>query len=216
MITTKRASGFAIAGSGATDLLERRSAQSFNDSVNEGTTVADGDLEEAKARMQKNLDRILNYDKYYEEEAIEENAAKNVVEATVVEETEIVDETRVESASEEDINPTSTTMQFGDADNAQVFNDMARQKEEQSESYRLNAKGKLVVALYAVAVALILTLIVLNTGVLAMLSKSQQETAAALSTSVSEYNAVVAEIDTVSSDENVIETAEKKFGMIKK
>lgn len=214
MITTKRASGYAIAGSGATDLLERRPAQVFDE--NFGTTVADGDLEEAKARMQKNLDRILNYDKYCVEETVEDNVAENVVEATAIKETEVVDETRVESASEEDINPTSTTMQFGDADNAQIFNDMARQKEEQSESYRLNAKGKLVVVLYAVAVALILTLIVLNTGVLAMLSKSQQETAAALSASVSEYNAVVAEIDAVSSDENVIEMAEKEFGMIKK
>lgn len=214
MITTKRASGYAIAGSGATDLLERRPAQVFDE--NFGTTVADGDLEEAKARMQKNLDRILNYDKYCVEETIEDNIAENVVEATAIKETEVADEVRVESASEEDINPTSTTMQFGDADNAQIFNDMARQKEEQSESYRLNAKGKLVVVLYAVAVALILTLIVLNTGVLAMLSKSQQETAAALSASVSEYNAVVAEIDAVSSDENVIEMAEKEFGMIKK
>lgn len=214
MITTKRASGYAIAGSGATDLLERRPAQVFDE--NFGTTVADGDLEEAKARMQKNLDRILNYDKYCVEETIEDNIAENVVEATAIKETEVVDDARVESASEEDINPTSTTMQFGDADNAQIFNDMARQKEEQSESYRLNAKGKLVVVLYAVAVALILTLIVLNTGVLAMLSKSQQETAAALSASVSEYNAVVAEIDAVSSDENVIEMAEKEFGMIKK
>lgn len=214
MITTKRASGYAIAGSGATDLLERRPAQLFDE--NAGTTVADGDLEEAKARMQKNLDRILNYDKYCVEETIEDNIAENVVEATAIKETEVVDEVRVESVSEEDINPTSTTMQFGDADNAQIFNDMARQKEEQSESYRLNAKGKLVVVLYAVAVALILTLIVLNTGVLAMLSKSQQETAAALSASVSEYNAVVAEIDAVSSDENVIEMAEKEFGMIKK
>lgn len=214
MITTKRASGYAIAGSGATDLLERRPAQVFDE--NFGTTVADGDLEEAKARMQKNLDRILNYDKYCVEETIEDNIAENIVEATAIKETEVVDEARVESVSEEDINPTSTTMQFGDADNAQIFNDMARQKEEQSESYRLNAKGKLVVVLYAVAVALILTLIVLNTGVLAMLSKSQQETAAALSASVSEYNAVVAEIDAVSSDENVIEMAEKEFGMIKK
>lgn len=214
MITTKRASGYAIAGSGATDLLERRPAQVFDE--NFGTTVADGDLEEAKARMQKNLDRILNYDKYCVEETVEDNVAENVVEATAIKETEVVDDARVESASEEDINPTSTTMQFGDADNAQIFNDMARQKEEQSESYRLNAKGKLVVVLYAVAVALILTLIVLNTGVLAMLSKSQQETAAALSASVSEYNAVVAEIDAVSSDENVIEMAEKEFGMIKK
>lgn len=214
MITTRRPISFVSAGNAAVDVLERKMPDSYRDYMSE--PVCDTDLEEAKARMQKNLDRIMNYEKYKDEEIAEE--ASPVIaqsETPVIEETPV--EARIETATDEDIQPTSTTMQFGDtADNAQVFNDMAKQKEEVSEGYRLNAKGKLVVALYAIAVALILTLIVLNTGVLAMLSKGNAETTARLNAAVAEYNTVAAEIDAVSSDAYVTEIAENEFGMIKK
>ncbi len=214
MITTRRPISFVSAGNAAVDVLERKMPDSYRDYMSE--PVCDTDLEEAKARMQKNLDRIMNYEKYKDEEIAE--AASTVIaqsETPVIEETPV--EARVETATDEDIQPTSTTMQFGDtADNAQVFNDMAKQKEEVSEGYRLNAKGKLVVALYAIAVALILTLIVLNTGVLAMLSKGNAETSAKLNAVVAEYNTVAAEIDAVSSDAYVAEIAESEYGMIKK
>lgn len=214
MITTRRPMSFVSAGNSAVDVLERKTPDTYRDYMSE--PVCDTDLEEAKARMQKNLDRIMNYEKYKDEETIE--TPSPVVaqsETPVIEETPAA--TREEDVADEDIQPTSTTMQFGDnADNAQVFNDMAKQKEEVNEGYRLNAKGKLVVALYAVAVALILTLIVLNTGVLAMLSKSNAETTARLNAAVEQYNAVSAEIDAVSSDAYVTEIAENEFGMIKK
>lgn len=175
--------------------------------------------------MQKNLDKLLNYDRY--SEATEDVGVADVVDAPSEERAESVvysepDENIVSASemgadviSDDDIRPTSTTMQFGEGNAEPVLNDMAKQKEEQHESYRLNAKGKFVVALYAVAVALILTLIVLNTGVLAVLSRSNSEYSAALSAKIEEYNAVVKEIDAASSVDYIIDVAEKEFGMIK-
>lgn len=245
MITTRRSdeiAGNAAQSVSAVDLLERKSPVAFNDYENAQTR--EENLEEAKLRMQRNLDRLLNYEKYgnddvstdfasdYTEAAADVDSATHAyqsatnqaysvsqayapAEETAFDANTTYDE-NVVTATDDDIRPTTTTMQFGEGDAEPVFDDMQRQKQEQSESYRLNGKGKLVVALYAIAVALILTLIVLNTGVLAVLTKNNVETVAKLSEKVAEYNSVVEEINAASAEEYIADIAENVFGMIKR
>ena len=245
MITTRRSdeiAGNAAQSVSAVDLLERKSPVAFNDYDNAQTR--EENLEEAKLRMQRNLDRLLNYEKYgnddvstdfasdYTEAAADVDSATQAyqsatnqaysvsqayapAEETAFDANTTYDENIV-TATDDDIRPTTTTMQFGEGDAETVFDDMQRQKQEQSESYRLNGKGKLVVALYAIAVALILTLIVLNTGVLAVLTKNNAETVAKLSEKVAEYNSVVEEINAASAEEYIADIAENVFGMIKR
>ena len=94
MITTRRPERYSATDNsvrGGVDLLEREVAYE---------TVApqrEESREEAKARMQRNLDRLLNYDRYSEMEA-EEAAA---VEDAPAEE--------IKAYSDEDIRPTTTT-----------------------------------------------------------------------------------------------------------
>lgn len=245
MITTRRSdeiAGNAAQSVSAVDLLERKTPVAFNDYENAQTR--EENLEEAKLRMQRNLDRLLNYEKYgnddvstdfasdYTEAAADVDSATQAyqsatnqaysvsqayapAEETAFDANTTYDE-NVVTATDDDIRPTTTTMQFGEGDAEPVFDDMQRQKQEQSESYRLNGKGKLVVALYAIAVALILTLIVLNTGVLAVLTKNNAETVAKLSEKVAEYNSVVEEINAASAEEYIADIAENVFGMIKR
>ena len=245
MITTRRSdeiAGNATQSVSAVDLLERKTPVAFNDYENAQTR--EENLEEAKLRMQRNLDRLLNYEKYgnddvstdfasdYTEAAADVDSATQAyqsatnqaysvsqayapAEETAFDANTTYDE-NVVTATDDDIRPTTTTMQFGEGDAEPVFDDMQRQKQEQSESYRLNGKGKLVVALYAIAVALILTLIVLNTGVLAVLTKNNAETVAKLSEKVAEYNSVVEEINAASAEEYIADIAENVFGMIKR
>lgn len=247
MVTTRRSVETAaegVSGASAVDLLERKTPATYAEFTSGNET--DENLEEAKIRMQKNLDRLLNYEKYADESTIldeytEYDSSSDIAETVAATDSAQTYETQSyetqsykaqtvensyensyvnadnygDAVTEEDITPTPTTMQFGKAEANPVLDDMERQKREQSESYKLNAKGKFVVALYAVAVALILTLIVLNTGILAVLSKNNAESVAKLSARVQEYNSVVAEIEEASSESHVVSVAENEYGMIK-
>ena len=252
MVTTRRSVETAaegVSGASAVDLLERKTPATYAEFT--GGNETDENLEEAKIRMQKNLDRLLNYEKYADESTIldeytEYDSPSDVAETVAATDSAQTYETQTyetqsyetqsyqaqtvensyensyvnadnygDAVTEEDITPTPTTMQFGKAEANPVLDDMERQKREQSESYKLNAKGKFIVALYAVAVALILTLIVLNTGILAVLSRNNAESVAKLSARVQEYNSVVAEIEEASSESHVVSVAENEYGMIK-
>ena len=200
MITTRR-NGYEVANDssarGGIDVLERSYAN-----VNSVAATTESD-EQARAKMQENLDRLMNYDRYAEIEA-EEQAVK----------TELVEEP-VKAHTDDDIRPTSTTMQFGDGDVSQVYNDLEKSK-ERKESYKLNGKGKLVVALYALAVTVILALIVLNTGLLKALDGQVSALTATYAEKSASLAAQTAEIEAISSDAYITELAENEFGMIKR
>lgn len=260
MYTTRRAdesySGERTAG--AVGVLERtaanaQSVQSADAFAANRTESAD----EAKARMQKNLDKLLHYDEteYSENRAVNEAAEDNsaayaeydagqvydvqtalqyaaqVKEAQRLAELQAEEEARAaeqaamaekaaevapEEYVEDDVRPTSTTMQFGVGETESVINDLTKTRESEKSSYKLNAKGKIVVALYAVAVMVILALIVINTGVLASLRRSNAALAGDVAAVAAEYDRLVAEIDTVSSDEYVINAAEKIYNMVRR
>ena len=197
MITTRRSNGLQTESTrGGLDLLER-------EAVNYEQTAPERveSMDEAKARMQRNLDKLLNYDRYSEMEA--EKSA-------VIED---APQMREAAYSDEDIRPTTTTTQFIDGD-PQIFNDAAKSKSDEHVGYKLNAKGKVVVVLYALVVAVILALIALNTGVLRTLSadvNSLSATYAAKTAAIEQQNAIIAEI---SSPSHISEIAENQLGMV--
>ena len=209
MITTKR-NGNGISESyarsnTAVGILERETPADFSEYKNPDARTEEN-LSEAKDRMQRNLDKLLNYDRYQAE----------MVEAVAVDVpvSMPVEVAQVTSNSDEDIRPTSTTMQFGDGDLDQMYKEM-NVKDENKESYRLNAKGKLAVVLYSLAVAVIMALIVLNTGVLAKLNKGNELRQAELNDLVSYRASQQADIDSISNNDYVIDVAQNELGMVK-
>ena len=192
MVTTRRSTEQVSAyengsANGGVQLLERPVAYT----APQQTETQD----QAKERMQKNLDKLLNYDRYSEQE---------ISQQTVKEE---------KSVADEDIRPTSTTMQFGE-DIDQIREEMRMAGEKEEEVYKLNEKGRVVAILYSLAVTIILALIILNTGVLASLSNKSAQKAAELDRVVTEYNTIQTQIDHVSSNDYVSQWAEAN-GMVK-
>ena len=211
MITTKRSlydsnqTYVSSESKGEVGLLER---EETNERVIFGRKETEEiSIEDARARMQRNLDKLLNYDKYAED-ATPEPALEAVAETAY---------TAVETNfQDEDIKPTSTTMQFGDDEVDQIYNDMhSRHNVAAKESYRLNSKGKLVVVLYSLAVAIILALIIINTGVLAALNKNNTLKQEELTGLTQELTELKSEISEITQDSYIIDVAED-FGMIKK
>ncbi len=198
MITTRRQGSYSTTDNsvrGGVDLLEKEVA------YEPVAPAREESMEEAKARMQRNLDRLLNYDRYAEMEAEE---------AAVIED---APEEEIKAYSDEDIRPTTTTTQFIDGD-PQIFNDAEKSKTERKSSYKLNGKGKLIVAMYALVVMVILALIVLNTGVLKALSRDISALDATYAARVSQLNAQNAEIARLSSDERVVSVATGEYNMV--
>ena len=195
MVTTRRSTvvmnnSFENAtNKGGVSLLERP------ETCDEGSIEKNSDVSQSE-RMQQNLQKLLNYDRFNEEN----------MQQTVVDEA-------VKDFAEEDIRPTSTTMQFGDENLEQIREDMKVNVIEET-SYRLNTKGKIVVMLYSLVVTVILALIVLNTGILSRLSQTETAMANSVNTKVAEYNALMSEIDSISSPDYIIESAQN-LGMSK-
>lgn len=175
MITTKRS------GSENTSYTNNKSSVAVLDrpvstySSFVGSSVKEESVEEASARMRENLQKLLNYDRYTE--TVKDSVA-------VIEETPTnVQENKPEESAclDEDIRPTSTTMQFGDDADVDIRNEVAAVKTEEKQSYKLSMKGKIIIALYSVVVALVFALIVINTTMLSRvkndISLKQQELA---------------------------------------
>lgn len=154
------------------------------------------DRSEEVERRRRNLERLLNYEAYEEKDVLEEDVVASVVTTTE------------SSVSEEDIRPSATTMQFGDGEVEEMFNELPSETEEKS-AYKLTLRGKIAIALYSVAVAIIMALIVLNTGVLAKLSVSTENAQAELNALSVQVEMQQSEIASISDDAYVLESAEK-------
>ncbi len=189
------------------NLIRTKTASTYSEYVGERNTVNGETLDEARIRMQKNLDRLLNYDRYNNENM---STVSDTTETTTDDTTNEV--VNVKPLTDEDIKPSSTTLQFGDASFQNVAKDLNRQKNESKTSYKLSSKGKLLIVLYSLAVTVILALIVLNTGVLASLKMDKQANIETLNTTVNEYNVAVDERVAFSSNENVIDIAVNEYG----
>ena len=164
-------------------------------------------VSDAAAERRKNLNDLLNYDRY---------SAEVVVDAPINEPVKEKVENVVNSAyvlDDVDIRPTSTTMQFGDIDAGEIQNEM-KSEVTASEGYKLSGKGKVLVVLYSLVVAVVMALIMINTGVLNGLNTAKAETLGVLSEKQGIYAEIVAENNKLANPENIIEWAESN-GMIK-
>ena len=207
MVTTKRLDGrstsiFEQGSSVGVGLLDRIPS-SYSEYVDSSTVETEETMEQARERMQRNLDKLLHYDQ--QETIVEETVAK------VEEVEEVVTEVALQ---DDDIRPTLTTMQFGDEDIDTMKAEM-RVDHTQKTTYALSGKGKMVMVLYSLAVVVVMALIVLNTGVLATLNKGNQVSAQALDAKKAEYQALCDDIDVISSNEYVLDKA-SGMGMIQR
>ena len=190
MVTTRRSSvvmnnSFENAtNKGGVGLLERTEVRAEN------TVEVENNTAQAE-RMQQNLQKLLNYDRFNEENMQQE-----------------ISNVAIKDFADEDIKPTSTTMQFGDDNLEQIREDMKATVVDEQISYHLNTKGKLTVILYSLVVTVILALIVLNTGVLSRLSAQENAMVNSVNEKVMEYNALMSQIDSISSPDYIINAAE--------
>ena len=167
--------------------------------------VQEETIEQANIRMRENLQKLLNYDRY---EAIQDSV---VVEETPVEEVAVVVET-ISDCLDEDIRPTSTTMQFGDDADTDIRNEVKTGVTEQTKTFGLSKKGKVIIALYSVVVALIFALIIVNSAVLSSLRSDIAAKEAQLSAITNEYQLSESRLQEL---ENQVAEKAEELGMIK-
>ncbi len=219
MITTRRSETNSINAFGSENsrggvaLLEKKEPVTYKEYVAPEST--NESAEEARTRMQENLAKLLNYDRYAEQvkdvSPVLETEEVAPVSQDMVATTQTVQEN---TQSDEDIRPTSTTMQFGEEDIASLRLEMKKEAEEATGKYRLNAKGKLVVVLYALVLTVVMALIAINTGVLARLSVAEQSITAEYNSKVQALSQIQTEIESASNSDYIIEQA-IEYGMIK-
>ncbi|MBR2336836.1 MAG: hypothetical protein IKA61_02700 [Clostridia bacterium] len=109
----------------------------------------------------------------------------------------------------EDVMPSSTTMQF-EKENTEVFEDLrAKNKagKKVEKNYKINTRAKLLVAVYSLVVATILSLIVINSRMLKNLDNSIDNYSSQVQVLNQEYSVVMDELTDVMSDETVIDKA---------
>ena len=202
MITTRRSYNGTSERSGGVGVLDREIPSSYSEYKNP-TPVREESMDEAKARMQKNLEKLMNYDRFSEVSAsdvVVEEPVNTVVEAV---------------AQDEDIKPTSTTMQFGTDDLDQMYKEMDRTDTAKETSYRLNGKGKLLAVLYALTITVVMALIIINTGVLANIKGSTTAKQAELNQLITETTELQEQVYDISNDGYIIDKAEE-IGMLSK
>ena len=221
MITTRRSQSEITNERTNVATLEREVPTSFDEYlVKDAVNEADDLKVSERARISQNLDLLMNYEKYLDqkEEPVKAEApVKAKAEAPAApyfapERAQTV-EIPEKTAAAEDLKPSSTTMQFTETDMDTLYQDL--QQEEESKGYYLNAKGKLMIALYALVVVAIMALIIINTSVLSALNLSFREKSENLAALQSRYEEMNRELDEISSDEHVIEIAEDEYNMIK-
>ena len=211
MITTRREIGesrqtFGACG-GNVALFEREMPANTTEIAEEKQATQTEDVNAAREKMQSNLRKLLNYDKPETKEEVKTAAAE------AVSSTEQVADSAALQENEEDIRPSSTTRQFGDGDLDQMYSEMGREKDR--ETYKINGKGKAVLFVYSIVVAIILALIVLNTGVLANIRSRMEVKQAELGILARTYQDKQDYIDSISDNDYVIRLAEGTYGMIK-
>ena len=187
----------------AVDLLERPAVKSYSEFTANAPQTAEN-LEEAREKMRRNLNKILGYDKFPEQSDV-------ITEEPIAQAVEIVrDDEDVDSE------PTKTTLQFVNEDINEIYSEIkSRSEEKVIVSTKLNKKQKVFAALVTLAVTVMLTLIVLNASLLASFSKLNQAKAAQLSSVQAQYTDLLEEIDVVSSAEHIKDVAENQLGMVK-
>ena len=160
--------------------------------------------EQAKARrfndaIAKNFENLL----YFRSES-------DVAEVST--ETEAIATTVEPELEDADLCPSSTTMQFREEDAAvEIYHDIKR---DAATSYKINTKGKLLIALYSLVIVTLFALIMLNTRAL----KSLDHDIAQMNSEVVSLQAQAVElgeeVEYLSSNENIIDRAKNELNMV--
>lgn len=117
--------------------------------------------------------------------------------------------------ADEDLIPSSTTMQFESDEDNDIYEEVRPKNEtDLQKKYKINTKGKVLIAVYALVIATILSLIVINSKMLRSLDNSISGYAGKITELTEQYTKLNAELDYVKSDEVIIEKAEA-MGMVK-
>ena len=114
-----------------------------------------------------------------------------------------------ENAAEEDITPTSTTIQY----RTDLYRDEQREVTEEKKGHALTAKGKLLMAVYAVVVVVVLALIIINTSVLNTLDSAVAEREQQLNAMVAQAQELDDRIDYLTDPDTIIQRAEDELHM---
>ena len=110
---------------------------------------------------------------------------------------------------DEDLIPSSTTMQFESDEDNDIYEEVRPKNEtDLQKKYKINTKGKVLIAVYALVIATILSLIVINSRMLRSLDNSISGYTGKITELTEQYTNVNAELDYVKSDEVIIEKAE--------
>ncbi len=201
MITTRRSESQSGVFSSNVSVLEREPKTYKEESVNVSNDL---DMELERARRHENLNRLLNYDRAGED--VKEEICSDVIVEDVVCATETI--------QSDDMRPTSTTMQFGDdSDVNEMFNELAT-NEGAKTKYKLNSKGKLLIVLYSLAVAVIMALIVLNTGIISSLKTTNAELSTTLAERQGQYLELQSAVDARGEDAYIIDKATNELNMV--
>ena len=152
----------------------------------------------------QNFEKIKNYEKYLDDTRIPA-MDEEVLTATDNEST---------TYAREDIMPSATTMQFSSEQDEDVYEEIKNDKIDEDKKYRINTKGKVLIAVYAIVIATIFSLIILNAKML----KNIDGTIENYSSQITELNerndSLAKEYDHVRSNDVVISKAES-MGMKK-
>lgn len=204
MVTAKRSNN------SSTRIFETSSNVALLEKYEAPVTEEKETTEQARERMQRNLDKLLHYENY---------AREAVVDYSVKEETITVPVENVEKAvnsvevNNEDIMPTKTTLQFGNAEDTELYNEARNVVKDEKQGLKLNFKGKIAAALYVLVVAIVFTLIILNSGVLTVLQQKESDLSVKMTELNSSYTQSVEKLEEL--ENKALEVAEKDYGMIK-
>ena len=207
MVTTRRSTDSRStyernSSSAGVDLLERTVSVSYDDYlVNMPAEEIKQDQTEEK--MRQSLNELFGYDRY--------SAQVKDVAPTVA--PEVAPVQTVAIANDDDIRPTSTTMQFGNIGADEIHNEL--RTEEVATTKRINAKGKVAIVLYSLILTVIMALVVINTGVLNGLNNSKAATQARLDAQRGQYEQEVNTNNELASPDRIGDIAENDLGMIK-
>jgi len=121
------------------------------------------------------------------------------------------------NGQDRDLMPSPTTMQFVGKERSYVYEDLnnrQRQIEQEDEAnYKINTKSKVMIAVYALVVLTIFTLIILNTRLLKNMDTNITEQEAKIQALQQQNTELYSQYEFVSSDEEVVRRA-VEMGMI--
>lgn len=103
----------------------------------------------------------------------------------------------------EDLKPTATTIQY----RTDLYAEERPAAVSERKRYAMTAKGKLLMAVYAVVVVVVLALIIINTSVIKSLDESVAAREAELNAAVARAEQLASDIEVATSDETVIDWA---------